>query len=98
MTELKTMNRDDNVFATLVAKGKTLKSFCGKNFNNLGELVRMMCVNCDGYRGLAQLNIRNQSQGWSLNLLLMIDNRNSKVGMTQTIEPPRDGLQYRFPW
>lgn len=83
------------MFATLVARGKTLKSIVGNNFSCLNEIIKLMCHNCGDFRGLAQLNVRNQSQGWSMNMLLKIGNT-SHSHRTNEQEPPRDGLQYRF--
>lgn len=98
MTIAKTLRKEDNVFATLVAKGKTLKTIVGNNFSNLSELIRLGCKSCGDYRGLAQLNVRNQSQGWSMNMLLMIDSKVAGSCNRADAEPPLDGLQYCFPW
>lgn len=91
MADVRTMTKEDNVFATLISRGKTLKSIVGHNFSCLNEVIKMMCHNCGDFRGLAQLNVRNQSQGWSINMLLRIDNSTQR-----NPEPPRDGLQYRL--
>lgn len=98
MTILRTMNRDDNVFATLSSYGKTVKSIVGRNFTSINDVIKMMTTGCKDFRGLAQLSIRNQTQGWSMNMLLRIDNRASKTANQPATEqePPHDGLQYRF--
>lgn len=96
MANIKTLTKGDNIFATLVAKGKILKTLVGRNFTNLNQVVKMACGNCEGYRGLAQLSVRNQSQGWNVNMLLRIDRGESAVTTNSEKEPLLDGLQYRF--
>lgn len=93
MADVRTMTKEDNVFATLVSRGKTLKSIVGRNFSELNEIVQLMCLNCGDFHGLAQLNVRNQSQGWSISMLLNINN---KAKRHIEAEPQRDGLQYRL--
>ena len=95
MTTQKTFTKGDNVFATLVGKGKIIKTIVGKNFTNISQIVKMITSNCGDYQGLAELNVRNQSQGWSLNMLLSMSNI---LPARDNIEntPARDGLQYRL--
>lgn len=95
MTDTRTLKREDNVFATLIHHGKTLKSIVGHNFTEINDIIKIICYNCNNFRGLAQLNIRNQSQGWSMNMLLRINNQTT----TKTLSEPKpllDGLQYRL--
>lgn len=95
MNETKTLKREDNVFASLIHHGKTLKSIVGRNFTEINDIIKIICCNCNDYRGLAQLKIRNQSQGWSMNMLLRI---NTKMATNTNCEPKPllDGLQYRL--
>lgn len=95
MANVKTLTKDDNVFATLVAKGKVLKTLVGRNFSSLNQVMKMVCAGCGEYRGLAQLSVRNQSQGWNMNMLLRIDGVIPARECAEP-EPLRDGLQYRF--
>lgn len=78
MTTTRTIAKEDNVFATLISRGKTLKSIVSRNFSGINDIINTMCNNCGDYRGLAHLNVRNQSQGWSINMLLRINNSTKK--------------------
>lgn len=93
MATTRTITKEDNVFATLISRGKTIKSIVSRNFSGINDIINIMCNNCGDYRGLAHLNVRNQSQGWSMNMLLRINNCSKKH---QEKEPARDGLQYCF--
>ena len=95
MITQKTFTKEDNIFATLMGKGKIIKTIVGKNFSDISEIVKMITSNCGDYRGLAELSVRNQSQGWSFNMLLSMNN---VLPTSERIEaePPRDGLQYCF--
>ena len=73
MITARNINREDTVFATLTALGNTINSLSGRNFTDTREVTRMICDSCKGYRGLAHLTIRNQSQGWSIKILLKIE-------------------------
>ncbi|MBQ7941824.1 MAG: hypothetical protein IJ328_05390 [Muribaculaceae bacterium] len=95
MADTRTINREDNIFATLASKGKPIKALMGQNFSGISEVIKTICSYTDDFRGLAQLNIRNQSQGWSINMLLRIDTKPQPQLQTEP-EPPHDGLQYRF--
>lgn len=53
-------------------------------------------MGCGNHRGLVQLGVRNQSQGWNLNMLLCVGGDELPARLNNEIEPPRDGLQYRL--
>ena len=95
MSEIRALKREDNVFATLFHHGKPLRSIVGHNFTEINDIIKLICCNCTDYRGLAQLSIRNQSQGWSMSMLLRINN---KTSIKYNHEPKAllDGLQYRL--
>lgn len=97
MIHSKTISKEDNVFATIIAKGKTIKSIVDRNFTNINEVINAITSECQDYCGLAQLNVRNQSQGWALNLLLRINNKQQRQFTSQKLHSqPHDGLQYRL--
>ncbi|MBO4721690.1 MAG: hypothetical protein J5629_02025 [Muribaculaceae bacterium] len=64
------LSLNDQIFATLMVGGKVLASVCRNNFANINDVVRFICTNAGRFMGLAQLNIRNKTQGWSMNLAL----------------------------
>lgn len=65
-----TLSASDQVFATLMLGGKTLVSVCKSNFNSIDDIVRFITSSAGKFMGLAQLNIRNKTQGWAMNMSL----------------------------
>ena len=61
---------NDQVFATLIVGGKVIASVCRNNFANINDIVKFIGSNAGRFMGLAQLNIRNKTQGWSMNMAL----------------------------
>lgn len=61
---------NDQIFATLIVGGKVLTSVCRNNFANINDVVRFICASAGRFMGLAQLNIRNKTQGWAMNIAL----------------------------
>lgn len=96
MTNLRTISKSDNIFITLIAAGRTIKTIVSRNFSNLNEVIKMASMGCGNHRGLVQLGVRNQSQGWNLNMLLRVGGDELPARLNNEIEPPRDGLQYRL--
>lgn len=64
------LSTSDQVFATLMLGGKTLLSVCKSNFASIDEIVRFITSATGKFMGLAQLNIRNKTQGWTMSLSL----------------------------
>ena len=95
MADIRIFTKKDNVFATIMLKGKILKAIVGNNFTDLSDVINYVCKDFNENVGLVQLNVRNQSQGWSMNMLLNIAQTRIKH-FVQEVEPRRDGLQYCF--
>lgn len=75
--EDKTMNYNtaslsvsDLIFATLIVGGKVIASVCRNNFASINDIVKFIATSAGRFMGLAQLNIRNKTQGWSMNMAL----------------------------
>ncbi|MBR1935725.1 MAG: hypothetical protein IJ835_06725 [Muribaculaceae bacterium] len=64
------VNITDMVFAKLVAGGRVIATLCKSNFSSLDEVVNAMRSLAGSFIGLAQLTIRNKTQGWDLHLAL----------------------------
>ncbi len=60
----------DQIFATLMLGGKTLVSVCKSNFATIDEVVKFITSAAGRFMGLAQLSIRNKTQGWTTNIAL----------------------------
>lgn len=61
---------NDQIFATLEVGGKTMASVSKTNFSSIDDIVRFICAMAGRFMGLARLNIRNKTQGWTMNLAL----------------------------
>ena len=61
---------NDQIFATLEVGGKTVASVSKSNFATINDIVRFICNMAGRFMGLARLNIRNKTQGWTINLAL----------------------------
>ena len=61
---------NDLIFATLEVGGKTMASVSKTNFSSIDDIVRFICAMAGRFMGLARLNIRNKTQGRSMNMAL----------------------------
>ncbi|MBP5688334.1 MAG: hypothetical protein IK100_08110 [Muribaculaceae bacterium] len=84
------LSQNDQIFATLIVRGKVLASVCRNNFANINDVVRFICASAGRFMGLGQLNIRNKTQGWSMNLALA-----SKQSVPQPAHHTTLPTQYR---
>ena len=64
------INRSDQIFATLIIGGKVVSSVCKSNFSTIEEVVRYAYSIAGRFMGLARLIVRNKTQGWSMNMAL----------------------------
>ena len=64
------LSTSDQIFATLVVGGKVMASVSKTNFSSVEDVVRFICAMAGKFMGLAKLNIRNKTQGWSLDMAL----------------------------
>lgn len=64
------LSTSDQIIATLQVGGKTMASVCKTNFASIDDIVHFICAMTGRFMGLARLNIRNKTQGWSVNLAL----------------------------
>lgn len=65
-----TIKTGDQIFATLILGGKIIASVCKSNFASIDEVVRFITGTAGRFMGLAQLSIRNKTQGWSTSMSL----------------------------
>ena len=64
------LSTSDQIFATLEVGGKVMATVCKNNFASIDEVVRFIYAMAGKFMGLARLNIRNKTQGWTMNLAL----------------------------
>lgn len=62
----------DQIFARILMKGRTLVEFMINRVADMTELIGELRHLTYGVRGLATLQIRNKSKGWSLERPLML--------------------------
>ena len=93
----KTISREDNIFATIVINGKTIHTIASKNFSSINEVMNMATSQCERVRGLAHLYIRNQSQGWSMDMLIRINTPATSATETHYMSK-LEGRQYTLPF
>ena len=65
-----TLSTSDQIFATLEVGGHTMASVCKSNFSSIDDIVKFISSMAGRFMGLARLNIRNKTQGWSMNMAL----------------------------
>ncbi|MBQ9584815.1 MAG: hypothetical protein IJR20_02325 [Muribaculaceae bacterium] len=64
------LSTSDQIFATLEVGGKIMASVNKNNFSTINDVVRFICSIAGKFMGLARLNIRNMTQGWTMNMAL----------------------------
>ena len=64
------LSTSDQIFATLEVGGKIMASVNKNNFSTINDVVRFICSIAGKFMGLARLNIRNMTQGWTMNMVL----------------------------
>lgn len=57
----------DQVFATIENNGHIIASVNKNNFRSTDDVVRTILSLAGSFLGVAQVNIRNKSQGWTEN-------------------------------
>lgn len=65
-----TLSTSDQIFATLEVGGRIMASVCKTNFSTIDDIVKFISSLAGRFMGLARLNIRNKTQGWSMNMAL----------------------------
>ncbi len=65
-----TLLTSDQIFATLEVGGKVMASVNKTNFSSIEDVVRFISAMAGKFMGLARLNIRNKTQGWTMNMAL----------------------------
>lgn len=66
-----TINSTDTIFATVKLRGVTLGSYTLSGMTGFSDVVRHVRNSVGKVAGLATLQLRNSSQGWSHNSALL---------------------------
>ncbi len=62
----------DTIFVNLIQNGKGIFTFCSREFRSFSELVKCVYGMTRNYAGMAIMEVRNQSQGWSCRVPLIL--------------------------
>lgn len=62
----------DTIFVNLMQNGKGIFTFCSREFSSFAELVKCVYGMARNCAGMAIMEVRNQSQGWSCRVPLML--------------------------
>ena len=84
----------DDIYASLMIDGRTVASFSRRNFNNLGEVIKLMYHIAGQFAGMARMLVRNQSKGWST--ILPLTSNASSAAVRRT--PVAKNGRYLIPW
>lgn len=103
MNAISTANRNiapsDQVMATLVGRNGILATVNKSNFASLNDVVRFVMALAGRFAGMAQLTVRNRTQGWSVNMALAAPQiAASSRPCHHHSSLPHEGRQYLIPW
>ncbi|MDY2827747.1 MAG: hypothetical protein SOU27_00560 [Sodaliphilus sp.] len=76
----KQVSASDHVFATLKQNGKVLANLSSSNFVSLSDVIETVKKLVGKLSGMCELNIRNKTQGWSIDMLLAHHNSFLRLG------------------
>ena len=76
----KQVSASDHVFATLKQNGKVLANLSSSNFASLSDVIEAVKKLVGKLSGMCELNIRNKTQGWSIDMMLAHRNSFLRLG------------------
>ena len=88
----------DNIFVCLTQNGKSLLNLYGNEFAGISEIVKFAYLKAKHCFGIATLNVRNQSQGWSYNIPLMLNKHNSYSSAITSSQTNNSANQRELPF
>ena len=68
----KNITAGDTVFVNLIQNCKGVFTFCSREFRSFTDLVKCVYGMARNCAGMAIMEVRNQSQGWSCRMPLML--------------------------
>lgn len=93
-----TLAATDQVMATLTGTKGILASVNKCNFTSINDVVRFVMAIAGRFAGLATLNIRNRTQGWSLNMALLAPAQPLSARRPAPAARPQAARQLAFNW
>lgn len=72
MNDERNIERGDRIFASIAYNGRAIAEMMMEGVENISEVLRRLRKATKSYRGLAILNIRNASRGWSIRKSVML--------------------------
>ena len=91
------VSASDQIVAQLETNGHVLARVSNHNFHNIDEVVGMIQALAGKFLGLAQLTIRNQTQGW-IKVMTLATRRCAAPAYSRPTTPVMQGRQYVIPF
>lgn len=99
MKTTETINYGDKIYARLSIGGRDVVEFMVEWIGNMSELLAELRQQARLYHGLAQLYVRNFTQGWSRKQPLMLYTpARSEARRAQDVRIVASQRQMLFPW
>lgn len=95
MKSQKNIQRGDKVLAMLTHNGSVIAKLSNMDFDSVNEII-IALKDISGFSGLAQLFIRNFTQGWYLNSPLFVSNKRKIEYQQDEIKNVNKYGQYSF--
>lgn len=92
------MSATDKIVAQLESNGRVLARVSVSNIASIDEVVGMVRTLAGKFMGLAQLTIRNQTQGWSRVIALASRRCAAPTYSRPASRPAMQGRQYLIPF
>ena len=74
-TTANTFQLSDNILGQIACNGQVLASVSGTNFLSVDDVVSLLLAQAGRFMGLAQVVVRNKTQGWSTVIALATQRR-----------------------
>lgn len=74
-TNVNTLQLSDNILGQIACNGRVLASVNGNNFLSIDDVVSHLLAQAGRFMGLAQVVVRNKTQGWSTVIALATQRR-----------------------
>ena len=98
LNQSKTFKPTDRIFATLTSGGRTVVNIYKDNFRSLGDVIGLIYSLASSHIGPSRLNVRNQSQGWSIDMPLLFNSQSVAGRAVPRSVNSLHGVQSRLPW
>lgn len=92
------MATSDVIFASIQCNGRTLASIKQTNFSSIEDVMRCIVSMAGQFYGMAQVQVRNMTQGWRTAMPVASQHRIALPRITPVAPVMHSGMQYTIPW